>query len=252
MDNWTEERLEKIRNLDLRIFSILSETTEGDKISLLRLQNVIRGQVKGYAYLEVGSHLGGALVPHLIDPRCRQVYSIDKRPLQQPDERGRDFYYRENSTERMLEGLRKELRPECMSKLITFDRDASDVCPQDVPAPADLVFIDAEHTNTAIFRDFLSVFRFCGPCALVALHDANLIGDGIQNIEEYLRFQKIPFSTLVLPENVAVIALGDVKEEAIAALTPFALDKESYFRRAKQKLWEEIAANTLYFKPESQ
>src|SRR5207253_3992080 len=82
-----------IEALDTAAFIVWSETSEYDKISFLRIQKLIRAHVANYVYVEVGSHLGGTLAPHLADPRCRTVISIDPRPGEQQDVRGRTFAY---------------------------------------------------------------------------------------------------------------------------------------------------------------
>jgi len=56
-----------IEQRDIEIFKIHSETTFGDRQSLLTIQNIVRDRVPRYTYLEVGSHLGGTLYPHLTD-----------------------------------------------------------------------------------------------------------------------------------------------------------------------------------------
>ena len=96
-----------IAALDLKLFEkIESQSTEPDKQSLLALQSAVRELRPGYRYLEIGSYLGGSIQPHLLDDKCGHIYSLDKRPLQQPDARGFDYRYLNNSTERMLENLR--------------------------------------------------------------------------------------------------------------------------------------------------
>jgi hypothetical protein len=97
---------EKLNRLDLALFEkISSQTTEDDKRSLLAIQNATREIYPNYNYLEIGSHLGGSIQPHLVDEKCAKIYSIDKRPLVQPDERGVNYGYPENSTQRMLDLL---------------------------------------------------------------------------------------------------------------------------------------------------
>src|SRR5215204_6622213 len=96
-----------ITGLDLNLFEkIKSQSTEHDKQSFLAIQLAVRNLRPQYKYLEIGSYLGGSIQPHLLDDRCERIYSIDKRPLQQPDARGFDYTYLNNSTERMLEQLR--------------------------------------------------------------------------------------------------------------------------------------------------
>ena len=135
-----------------------------------------------YLYLELGSHLGGTLVPHLMDQACRLIYSIDKRPASQLDERGVFFDYSDNSTARMLDTLKQAVPRSALPKLITLDKDISDLTDSEIGGKADLVLIDAEHTNVAVFRDFLGSLRFTQPSFIAAFHDADLVCDGLLNI----------------------------------------------------------------------
>ena len=72
-------------NLDTSVFSVLSAASENDRTSFLRLQRLIRTHVQPYTYLEIGSEVGGTLVPYLIDETCKSAVSIDLRPLEVPD-----------------------------------------------------------------------------------------------------------------------------------------------------------------------
>lgn len=82
---------ERIRSRDIGLFAAIpSQTTDDDKRALLLLQDCVRDHGE-YVYLEIGSHLGGTIQPYVVDPVCKLVYSIDKRPDFQPDERGRFF-----------------------------------------------------------------------------------------------------------------------------------------------------------------
>ena len=116
-----------INGLDISLFdAIPSQTTIDDRRSLLLLQSCVRNY-NDYVYLEIGSHLGGTIQPYYVDLRCRLIYSIDKRPLLQPDERGQIFEYPANSTARMLENLRNTFPHANHNKMITFDCDASEI-----------------------------------------------------------------------------------------------------------------------------
>ena len=102
----------RIQSLDVSLFEkIYSQTGIEDRESLLAIQNTTRNKYAPtpYAYLEIGSHLGGSIQPYLMDPQCSQIYSIDPRPRQQPDDRcpGYIANYEHNTTERMLELLEK-------------------------------------------------------------------------------------------------------------------------------------------------
>lgn len=141
----------RIEALDTAIFAI-QPGHHADRTSFLRVQRLIRVLRPGYAYLEIGSDIGGSLLPHLLDPACVAAVSIDPRPDLQADERGVDFHYIGNSTARMLTELGRHTSATELGKLFTIDADASAIDP-DVPGMrADLVLIDGEHTNPRRFR----------------------------------------------------------------------------------------------------
>jgi hypothetical protein len=77
----------RIEALDTSVFAI-QPGHYSDRTSFLRVQRLVRTIQPDYAYLEVGSDLGGSLLPHLLDPACRVAVSVDPRPESQPDERG--------------------------------------------------------------------------------------------------------------------------------------------------------------------
>lgn len=207
MDHGTSTAADKIASGDISIFSVHSQISAGDQRSLLRLQNIVRER-SPYRYLEVGSHVGGSLLPHLLDPRCEDVISIDIRPAQQWDERGQYFYYEDNTTQRMIEHLTPVVPKEAMIKLRTFDRAASTVSAADIGALADLAFIDAEHTTTAVFADFLSVYKLVKADAIIYFHDSNLVFDALLNIQATLCFVGVEHRAIFLPENIFAIAFG--------------------------------------------
>src|SRR4249920_1321666 len=96
-----------IARMDTQLFAAVpSQTTEGDKRSLLACQLAIRSSGTRYHYLEIGSYLGGSLQPHVVDPLCASIVSIDKRPAVHADEDGLPNTYAQNSTSRMLDNLR--------------------------------------------------------------------------------------------------------------------------------------------------
>jgi hypothetical protein len=228
---------------DLGLFRVKSQTKPEDKASLLAVQRLVREHIDGYDYLEVGSHLGGTLAPHLMDPRCRSVVSIDARPPSQPDVRGRPFDYENNSSARMIELIREGAPEADLEKLVTLDMDASQVPADAVRNAPDLVFIDGEHTNTAVFRDFLNTYRFAPASCVFAFHDSNLIFDGLQNIEAFLEHQGAVYASWFLPLNVYVLAMGAFMARAAADLAPLAYERHGFIERSRHALWDEIAAS---------
>ena len=203
---------QSIAALDISLFKVQSETTFEDRRSLLAIQNAVRQGKKEYVYLECGSHIGGSLLPHVLDPRCRTAYSVDKRPQAQLDERGYSHPYPGNSSQRMMATLSREVSTENLSKVRTFDVDASELTASQIGEKPDLVMIDAEHTNTAVFNDFLNIHRHCHPATVYAFHDANLIFSGLQNIEAFLRYSGIAFDSYVLPSVVFVLAPNESRD----------------------------------------
>lgn len=199
----------RIERLDLHLFdAIRTQSVEGDRRSWLALQRAIR-RVKGaYTYLEIGSHLGGSLQQHLLDPRCQHIISIDNRPLVQPDDLWQMVPYDGNSTERMLRNLR-ELAPQAVSKVLCFDSDARDIDPARLPRPADLCFIDGEHTRAAVVSDFEFCLRVSAPQAVICFHDDDVIYAGILEIERSLHRRRLPFVSLKLQGLTYAIGLSD-------------------------------------------
>ena len=229
-------------SLDLDVFAVPSQTTTADRRSLLTIQSIVRTIVPHYVYLEVGSHLGGTLLPHLVDPLCRHAISVDSRPISQLDERGVMFNYTGNSTERMLDTLAVHVPPEALLKLTTHEVSLAELEPAKLEVS--LAFIDAEHTNVAAFRDFLAARRFVGASAIIVFHDANLVFDALLSIELFLDHVGVKFRSTFLPENVFAIATGSFIDIACKTLEGIALDRDQYIHSSRIGLWRQIANNT--------
>jgi hypothetical protein len=225
-----------ITSLDPSVFRIESQTTRDDKRSLLAVHAAVRSALYDYVYLELGSHLGGSLLPHILDPHCRLAFSVDKRPPVQPDERGVNFSYADNSTARMIGLLSAHAPADSIGKLRTYDLDASSLTISEITEYPDLVLIDAEHTNEAVFRDFISIFKLCGSSVVYAFHDANLIGSGLRNIETFLSYRGVEFDSYILPNTVYVIATADSRQVIRSVGNEMGLNKESYFLNARCQL----------------
>ena len=199
----------RINLLDPLLFSTIeSQSSINDRITWLALQRATRRAQNGYAYLEIGSHLGGSIHPHMLDPKCRMIFSIDKRPFEQPDERGFTLLYEGNSTERMLQNL-QSVDPNQMGKISCFDSAARDVDAALIEPSPDMCFIDAEHTNAAVVSDFEFCLEVCAPNAVIFFHDDRIIYQALVEIGRILRKRKIPFVPLKLPGSNYAIALRD-------------------------------------------
>lgn len=180
---------ERLNALDTSLFSAIeTQSVEQDKQSWLAVQRSIR-QPLGYTYLEIGSHLGGSIQQHLLDPLCKKIFSIDKRPLQQPDDRGKTYTYEGNSTARMLKNLR-EIK-EDLTKLTCIDGGVETVWPDDITPVVDFCFIDGEHTKAAALKDFKFCLSVCSFNAVIAFHDAQVIWPAIVEALMSLKEQKV-------------------------------------------------------------
>jgi len=233
----------RIIALDTSVFAIESQTSERDQVAFLRIQSLVRRMRGRYAYLEIGSHLGGTLLPHFLDPACESIHSVDPRPPYQPDERGRVFDYLDNSTARMREQLAAAVPPGALQRLTTWEHDAADIPAHRYGRRFDLALIDGEHTNIAAFSDFVSILPALERDACVAFHDANLVLDAIANVERLLRHEGTRHATLILPDLVAVIGLRGAAQAVMAELGPHAVDRGAFVAYARRQLREDIAAN---------
>ena len=230
-----------IAECNIGVFIGPTTTNGDDRRSFLAAQNVARQLHPGYTYVEIGSELGGTLVPHLLDPECRRIISIDLRPQSQPDQRGQRFYYPGATTVKMIETLRPLVPAASMEKLVTFDADARQVSASAIGSPVDLAMIDGEHTTTAAFSDFVSLLPSLSPDAVILFHDSNLVMESIINIERLLQYHCVPFDTYFLPQVVAAIALRGSMALARERFGQLALDRDEFVTQSKRMLFEEIA-----------
>ena len=194
-----------IDDYDLSLFEkIFSQTTDEDKTALLQIQNLVRARGE-YIYLEIGSHLGGTLQPYYQDHLCKIIYSIDKRPASQPDERGMLYHYDDNTSTRMMDNLRCNFPEVNEKKVQIFDCDIKDLKAHSINYNVDLVFIDGEHTNKAVFRDFKESMKFFKNGTVIAFHDTQYVFKAINKIKAYLDKANINFKGVMLGGCVYVI-----------------------------------------------
>jgi Methyltransferase domain len=200
---------QSIGNLDLKLFEkISSQSNDHDKQSMLACQLATRELCAAYNYLEIGSYLGGSIQPHLLDEKCTRIYSIDKRPLMQPDERGVDYTYLNNSTARMIENL-KTVAPAQVGKVVTIDGDSRQIDASEIKEKVQLCYIDGEHTDEAAIADFMFCHKVLDVNGAILFDDANIIYNGIAQCLEYLKDNSINFNAYILPDKVFAVEIGD-------------------------------------------
>jgi predicted O-methyltransferase YrrM len=198
----------RINSLDIGLFDkIPSQSTDHDRATLLACQLAVRELRPGYKYLEIGSYLGGSIQPHLLDDKCGTIYSVDKRPEVQPDARGYDWVYQNNSTARMLELLKGVA--ENTDRITTLDGDTESIKPDQIVDKIDLCFIDGEHTDEAVLRDFKFCLDVLNENGAIMFHDSQITYNGIAASIKYLEGRGIKFHGYILPNLVFVIEIGD-------------------------------------------
>jgi hypothetical protein len=201
----------RIESLDISLFKgIESQTSDGDRRSLLALQ-AASGQAYGdFAYLEIGSHLGGSLQVLAADPTCRSIVSVDPRPREQPDARGVTFTYPGNSTRRMLEAL-ETIPGVDLQKIVTIETGTADIDPSTIPAIPSLCFVDGEHTDEAALGDACFCARLMRYQGCIAFHDAWVIFRALRTFVANLENEGREHRAYVLPDTILVVELGAPK-----------------------------------------
>jgi hypothetical protein len=215
----------RLARLDTTIFdAIPSESTPWDRRSLLACQQAVRMRWSPYVYLEIGSHLGGSLQPHVLDKACATMHSIDPRPSQQPDARGGRFGYPGNSTARMLATL--SAIGADTNRIVCHEQTSTRLEPGAiVPAPH-LCFIDGEHTDGAAIADFAFCQRVIAPGGLILFHDAHIIYNALDEIVASLDRAGTAYRACHLPDTLFAIELGE--GELLDGTALAAVRRESY------------------------
>jgi hypothetical protein len=234
-----------LSSIDTSIFSIPSQTSQEDRVALEQIRNFISEQTTDYNYLELGSYLGGTLLPHVLSPSCSKVLSVDKRVSNQPDERRSQGYsYQGITTDDLMTQLRKNVPDSTyLNKVSTHDGVIDDLDPQlilkDYSIGFQLCFIDAEHTNEAVFSDFLHTHRLSSPDSVILLHDSWMLGSGIRNIISHLTFLKVPFFFRHLQGSVTAFFLGKYAnpDQLPRSIHPGHFDQVAYFTEISNYLW---------------
>ncbi len=219
--------------LDDSVFDrIASQTTSADRRSLLAVQSATARHFGAYCYLEIGSHLGGSIQPHLLDPRCRRIHSIDPRPGSQPDNRGFRCEYPQNSTRRMLENLREVAGSAALERVSTHECTAAQLDPRRIESPPHLCFIDGEHTTEAVLADFALCDRVRHHDAAICLHDGDVVWVALRRILRALRSRRADVEALKLGGSVVALAFGQSPVRRDAVIAALRRSSSIFFLRA--------------------
>jgi Methyltransferase domain len=197
-----------LATLDTSLFGhVRSQTSEPDRVSLLALHVACRDAHGQFAYLEIGSHLGGSLQVLVADERCTSITSIDLRPESVPDVRGVSSYPG-NTTQRMMERLASVPGAD-LAKVRTIEADTSAVEQEALTAAPQLCLIDGEHTHDAALRDARFCRRVLQGSGAIVFHDRRLVRPAIECFLEELG--ESPHEGYPLLGSVYVIELGETR-----------------------------------------
>ena len=168
-----------------KLFPITSQTSDQDKLILIKVSEIINKKIKNYSYLEIGSFLGGSLTPFLLDKNCKKILSIDKRNQVVEDENHEQWSYENISEKTMLENLKKHKIN--INKLITLNGDISHL---KIKGKYDLSFIDGIHTDKNVFSDFLNSLDHMRQDSIILFHDSHMIFNALILIKIFLNKNK--------------------------------------------------------------
>lgn len=232
--------------LDIDEFPIPSQTSSSDKQVLLTLRRMIGGR-GSYSYFEIGSFLGGSIVPFARDPRCLKILSVDHREQQQPDERGALYDYKGVTSSQMIKNL-SDIGIDT-KKIKTFDLSISDYPFPDDVVSYDILFIDGEHTDSACFRDFIYGRRLLSEDSVVCFHDSTIIWRAIYLICELLRSEERKFRIFKVANTEMVLLLFGVYEGLdVRSWFDVEPDLSAFFRRAESIVFGEMIKNRIKIK----
>jgi hypothetical protein len=227
----------RVDGLDLSLFdAIKSQSSPGDRRSLLTVQRATAKSLGTFVYLEIGSHLGGSIQPYVLDERCSKVYSIDPRPSQQPDDRSPGFiaYYPDNSSAKML-ALLRGIQDGNVGKVECIDKDASEVDVSSIDPAPDILFIDGEHTRSAVLSDWAFCEKVAGAGATILFHDFDIVCPAILDICRDLQRRKKAHIPLKLEDNVFAIFLDSARIHSDPHLASLYQRNKTYLRDLERK-----------------
>jgi hypothetical protein len=118
--------------------------------------------------------------------------------------------------------------------------------PDDIPKDFlfDLVFIDAEHTNQAVFYDALKCYESMKNDSIIMMHDDWIVYKGIEDIENYLADTKQVFRKFKMPNcDITVIVIGNLINEFEVTFGTNCVSWAQFAHNAEKSLAIEIQKN---------
>jgi Methyltransferase domain len=227
-------------------FPVASQTSNIDKEILLALQRLLASVTGRYNYIEIGSFMGGSLAPFILDPKCKNAYSIDERERQQPDERGIMYDYGGVTSTTMLNELKKHgLRTD---KVTVHDGSIESFRPGF--QKFDMGFIDGEHTDEGCFRDFTWLLPVMKRNSIIAFHDNVLVYRALKLILIFLNARKIKhhIHTMMGGSCMSVIGFGKFAGGGLGEHLPVGVAIEDFYTSAEKEVMRFQILNRVTFK----
>ena len=223
-------------------FPIHSQTSDEDKVFLLKTSRLIKERAGSYSYLEIGSFFGGTLVPFLMDNACVDVLSVDEREKHILDERGVRLNYTGVTSGSMIDKISGH--GISTTKLRVHDGSIDTVA--DNGAKYDLIFIDGEHTDAACFKDFIWSISKLKENGIVLFHDSSFIFKAITMATEFLKAQKIKHSFWKVGQSdMAGLFIGNYADEPFEEIFGYLQDWGFFCRFSEDNLIKNLFWNRL-------
>jgi hypothetical protein len=222
-------------------FPIDSQTTNADKEVLLKIRTILK-KLPSYSYLEIGSYLGGSLTPFLKDNNCTKILSVDDRNLQLPDERGAIYDYSGIAHDNMILNLKSFGFD--TTKIEVFDGSINEYINKN--ELYDFIFIDAEHTDWACFRDFIHSEKYFKEDCIIAFHDTQLIYKSIKIINELLISRGTKFKFFKINDSgISCLFLNKYADINIDEYFSIEHNLEQFYKMCEDKLLMELVSHRI-------
>ncbi len=222
-------------------FPIISQTSNEDKVVLLKLKEIMRSLNK-YSYLEIGTYLGGSMTPFINDNKCEKILSVDDRERATPDDRGNKINYL-NVKEDDVKNKLKEHNLN-IEKVEFFNGSMNDIALD--KKNFDLCFIDAEHTDTACFRDFIYAMKIIKDDSIIVLHDSHIIYKALIMINELLISEKKKFKFIkIINSSMSIFFLNNFYQDKFINMFDYEKDIEKFYKSSERRRLEANVKNRV-------
>jgi len=131
----------------------------------------------------------------------------------------------------MLDNLRAICHHQ-LEKITCFDSDASEIDPACVSPGPELCFIDGEHTDRAVRRDFEFCRAVLSRNGAVMFHDANIVYRGLIAIVAELERRNENFRAFALPDCVFVIEFNELRLHDSPAVRQMLINNHAAYLRS--------------------